>query len=143
MHPALEVLTAFLKLGFTAFGGPAAHIGLFRDEFVRRRKWLTDEAFLDLLGATNLIPGPNSTEMAIHIGFERAGWLGLIAGGLGFIIGDGALQYAPETILEAYYRFQVLSWLQLSVDYQFVANPAYNQSRGPVNVFSFRTHLDF
>ncbi|MFT3895854.1 MAG: chromate efflux transporter [Anaerolineales bacterium] len=86
MYPALEVLTAFLKLGFTAFGGPAAHIGLFRDEFVRRRKWLTDEAFLDLLGATNLIPGPNSTEMAIHIGFERAGWLGLIAGGLGFIV---------------------------------------------------------
>mgnify|MGYP000228684135 CR=1 FL=1 len=67
----------------------------------------------------------------------------LAAGGLGFIIGDGALQYAPETILEAYYRFQVLSWLQLSADYQFVVNPAYNQSRGPVNVFSFRTHLDF
>jgi chromate transporter len=86
MHPALEVLIAFLKLGFTAFGGPAAHIGLFRDEFVRRRKWITDEAFLDLLGATNLIPGPNSTEMAIHIGFEQAGWLGLIAGGLGFIV---------------------------------------------------------
>jgi high affinity Mn2+ porin len=67
----------------------------------------------------------------------------LAAGGLGFIIGDGALEYAPETIFEAYYRLQVLSWLQLSVDYQFVANPAYNQSRGPVNVFSFRTHLDF
>ena len=97
MHPALEVLTAFLKLGFTAFGGPAAHIGLFRDEFVRRRKWLTDEAFLDLLGATNLIPGPNSTEMAIHIGFERAGWLGLIAGGLGFIV--------PATLIVL-----VLSW---------------------------------
>lgn len=86
MTPALEVLTAFLKLGFTAFGGPAAHIGMFRDEFVRRRKWLTDEAFLDLLGATNLIPGPNSTEMAIHIGFLRAGWAGFIAGGLGFTL---------------------------------------------------------
>jgi len=86
MHPVFEVLTAFLKLGFTAFGGPAAHIGMFRDEFVRRRKWLTDEAFLDLLGATNLIPGPNSTEMTIHIGYLRAGWLGLIAGGLGFIL---------------------------------------------------------
>jgi chromate transporter len=86
MNPLLEVLTAFLKLGFTAFGGPAAHIGMFRDEFVRRRKWLTDETFLDLLGATNLIPGPNSTEMAIHIGFLRAGWLGLIAGGLGFVL---------------------------------------------------------
>jgi chromate transporter len=86
MHPALEVFLAFLKLGFTAFGGPAAHIGMFRDEFVRRRKWITDETFLDLLGATNLIPGPNSTEMTIHIGFLRAGWLGLIAGGAGFIL---------------------------------------------------------
>lgn len=86
MTPALEVFTAFLKLGFTAFGGPAAHIGMFREEFVRRRKWLTDEAFLDLLGATNLIPGPNSTEMAIHIGYLRAGWAGLLAGGLAFTL---------------------------------------------------------
>lgn len=86
MTPALEVFTSFLKLGFTAFGGPAAHIGMFRDEFVRRRKWLTDKAFLDLLGATNLIPGPNSTEMAIHIGYLRAGWAGLIAGGLAFTL---------------------------------------------------------
>lgn len=86
MIPAFEVLTAFLKLGVTAFGGPAAHIGMFRDEFVRRRKWLADEEFLDLLAATNLIPGPNSTEMAIHIGFKRAGWAGLLAGGLGFTL---------------------------------------------------------
>lgn len=86
MIPALEVLSSFLKLGLTAFGGPAAHIGMFREEFVRRRKWLTDEAFLDLLGATNLIPGPNSTEMAIHIGYLRAGWLGLLAGGLAFTL---------------------------------------------------------
>src|SRR3989304_4258911 len=81
-----EVTALFLKLGFTAFGGPAAHIGMFREEFVRRRKWLTDEAFLDLLGAINLIPGPNSTEMAIHIGFLRAGWAGLIVGGLAFTL---------------------------------------------------------
>lgn len=86
MPPVVEVFSSFLKLGFTAFGGPAAHIGMFREEFVRRRKWLTDEAFLDLLGATNLIPGPNSTEMAIHIGFLRAGWAGLIAGGLAFTL---------------------------------------------------------
>jgi len=86
MNPVLEVFTSFLKLGFTAFGGPAAHIGMFRDEFVRRRKWLTDEAFLDLLGATSLIPGPNSTEMAIHIGFLRAGWAGLVLGGLAFTL---------------------------------------------------------
>lgn len=76
----------FLKLGATAFGGPAAHIGMFHDEVVTRRKWLTDQQFLDLLGVTNLIPGPNSTEMAIHVGFLRAGWPGLIAGGAGFIL---------------------------------------------------------
>ena len=86
MEAAWEIFLVFLKLGFTAFGGPAAHIGLFRQEVVQRRKWITDEQFLDLLGATNLIPGPNSTEMAIHVGFVRAGWLGLIAGGLAFTL---------------------------------------------------------
>src|SRR4030066_407828 len=81
-----EVTALFLKLGFTAFGGPAAHIAIMHDETVKRRKWLTDQEFLDLVGATNLIPGPNSTEMAIHIGFLRAGWPGLIIGGVGFIL---------------------------------------------------------
>ncbi len=76
----------FLKLGMTAFGGPAAHIALMHDETVKRRKWLSDQAFLDLVGATNLIPGPNSTEMAIHIGFLRAGWPGLIVAGVCFIV---------------------------------------------------------
>ena len=75
----------FLRLGFTAFGGPAAHIAMMEDEVVRRRQWLTSEEFLDLLGATNLIPGPNSTEMAIHIGARRGGWLGLIVAGVCFI----------------------------------------------------------
>lgn len=81
-----EVLVLFLRLGLTAFGGPAAHIAMFRDEVVKRRKWIDDQHFLDLLGATNLIPGPNSTEMAIHLGFVRAGWPGLIAGGAAFIM---------------------------------------------------------
>jgi len=81
-----EVALLFLKLGFTAFGGPAAHIAMMRDEVVRRRKWLDDQRFLDLLGATNLIPGPNSTEMTIHLGFLRAGWPGLIVGGVCFIV---------------------------------------------------------
>lgn len=85
MSPLTEVAGLFLKLGFTAFGGPAAHIALMHDEVVLRRKWLTDEQFLDLLGATNLIPGPNSTEMAIHIGYVHAGWAGLLVGGLCFI----------------------------------------------------------
>lgn len=86
MSPLVEVIILFLRLGFTAFGGPAAHIAIMHDEVVKRRKWLTDERFLDLLGATNLIPGPNSTEMAIHIGYVRAGWGGLILGGLSFIL---------------------------------------------------------
>jgi len=80
-----EVAGLFLKLGATAFGGPAAHIAMMHAEVVKRRKWLDDEQFLDLMGATNLIPGPNSTEMAIHIGFQRAGWPGLIVGGTCFI----------------------------------------------------------
>jgi chromate transporter len=79
-----EVAALFLCLGMTAFGGPAAHIGLMEAEVVRRRGWLTHEQFLDLLGATNLIPGPNSTEMAIHIGQRRAGWAGLLVGGTCF-----------------------------------------------------------
>lgn len=82
----IEVAALFLKLGMTAFGGPAAHIAMMHDETVKRRKWLNDEEFLDLVGATNLIPGPNSTEMAIHIGFRRAGWPGLIVGGICFIV---------------------------------------------------------
>jgi chromate transporter len=85
MSPLAEVAALFLRLGFTAFGGPAAHIAIMHDEVVTRRKWLTDEQFLDLLGATNLIPGPNSTEMAIHIGYVRAGWRGLILAGVCFI----------------------------------------------------------
>src|SRR2546422_4617204 len=76
-----EVAAVFLKLGVIGFGGPAAHIALMRDEVVRRRKWVSDDRFLDLLGATNLIPGPNSTEMAIHLGYARAGWPGLVVGG--------------------------------------------------------------
>jgi chromate transporter len=80
-----EVSGLFLKLGVTAFGGPAAHIAMMHDEAVKRREWLSDQEFLDLVGATNLIPGPNSTEMAIHIGFLRAGWQGLITAGVCFI----------------------------------------------------------
>lgn len=80
----LGLFVIFLRLGFTAFGGPAAHIGMFQQDFVKHRKWLTNEQFLDLLGATNLIPGPNSTEMAIHIGYLRAGLPGLILGGFAF-----------------------------------------------------------
>jgi chromate transporter len=81
-----ELAWLFLRLGLTAFGGPAAHVALMEDEVVRRRGWLSREEFLDLLGATNLIPGPNSTEMAIHIGRRRAGWPGLLVAGACFIL---------------------------------------------------------
>jgi chromate transporter len=81
-----EVAKLFLKLGIIGFGGPVAHIAMIEDEVVKRRQWLTREHFLDLLGATNLIPGPNSTEMAIHIGYIYAGWLGLIVAGVCFIL---------------------------------------------------------
>jgi chromate transporter len=80
-----ELAWLFLKLGTTGFGGPAAHIAMLEAEVVRRQ-WLTREEFLDLLGATNLIPGPNSTEMAIHIGHRRAGWPGLLVAGACFIL---------------------------------------------------------
>ena len=81
-----EVALVAFKLGCTAFGGPAAHIALLREEVVGRRRWLSEQHFLDLLGATNLIPGPNSTEMVIHIGFERAGRRGLLVAGFLFIL---------------------------------------------------------
>lgn len=80
-----EVAGLFLKLGIIGFGGPAAHISMMQEEVVRKKRWFTEQHFLDLVGATNLIPGPNSTEMAIHIGHEKAGWKGLIVAGLCFI----------------------------------------------------------
>lgn len=93
-----EVCLVFLKLGVTAFGGPAAHIAMMEQEIVEKRKWITSEHFLDLIGATNLIPGPNSTELTMHCGYERAGWKGLFLGGLSFIL--------PATIITG-----ILAWI--------------------------------
>ncbi len=95
----------FLKLGTIAFGGPAAHVAMMEDEVVRRRRWMTRERFLDLLGATNLIPGPNSTEMAIHIGYLRAGWSGLLLAGTCFILPAALI---VSGIAWAYVRFGAL-----------------------------------
>lgn len=81
-----EVGALFFQLGWIAFGGPAAHIALMRREVVIRRKWLTEQQFLDLLGASNLIPGPTSTELAIYLGYTRAGHLGLVLAGVLFIL---------------------------------------------------------
>lgn len=80
-----EIAGLFFKLGSIAFGGPAAHIAMMEDEVVKKRKWMNHEHFLDLVGATNLIPGPNSTEMTMHCGYEQAGWRGLIVAGASFI----------------------------------------------------------
>jgi len=80
-----DVILLFTRLGFTAFGGPAAHVAMIERECVRRRAWLTREQFLDLLGIANLIPGPTSTELAMHVGYHRAGWAGLSAAGIAFI----------------------------------------------------------
>ena len=100
-----QVAVLFLKLGFLAFGGPAAHIAIMEEEVVRRRRWLTREAFLDLLGAANLIPGPSSTEMAIFIGRTQAGWPGLVAGGVCFILPAALIVTA---IAWGYVRFGAL-----------------------------------
>ncbi len=80
-----EIALLFFKMGCIAFGGPAAHISMMDDEVVTRRNWLSRDHFLDLIGATNLIPGPNSTEMTMHIGYERGGWRGLFLAGASFI----------------------------------------------------------
>ncbi|MEP6860353.1 MAG: chromate efflux transporter [Deltaproteobacteria bacterium] len=105
MTPLRELAALFTRLGFTAFGGPAAHVAMMEDEVVRRRGWMTREQFLDLYGATNLIPGPNSTELAIHIGHARAGWRGLVVAGACFILPAVAIVMALGWV---YARFGAL-----------------------------------
>jgi chromate transporter len=85
-HKLFEISISFLKLGFTAFGGPAAAMAMMRQEFVYNRKWLDEDEFLDFMGISNLIPGPNATELAIHIGYKHAGWLGMILAGVCYIL---------------------------------------------------------
>jgi chromate transporter len=99
-----ELARLFFRLGATAFGGPAAHLAMMEDEVVRRRGWLGREEFLDLLGATNLIPGPNSTELAIHIGHRRAGWPGLLVAGTCFILPAMAIAWAVAWVYVGYGR---------------------------------------
>jgi chromate transporter len=84
--PLGALAAMFLRLGATAFGGPAAHMAMMQEEIVRRRRWLTNDEFLDFIGAVNLIPGPNSTELAIHVGHARGGWAGLVVAGTSFIL---------------------------------------------------------
>jgi chromate transporter len=99
-----ELALLFLRLGATAFGGPAAHIAFMEEEVVHRRGWLTREEFLDLLGAANLIPGPNSTELAIHIGYRRGGWRGLFLAGACFILPASLIVFAIAWLYVRYAR---------------------------------------
>ncbi len=117
----LEVAQVFLKLGTLAFGGPAAHIGMMRDEVVRRRQWLSDQQFLDLLGAANLIPGPNSTEMAILLGAQRAGGRGLIIGGASFIVPAMLIVSAFAWLYVQFGSLPQIEWLLYGVKPVMVA----------------------
>ncbi|MCL6553334.1 MAG: chromate efflux transporter [Firmicutes bacterium] len=134
-----EVAGLFLRLGCTAFGGPAAHIAMMRDEVVRRRRWLSDQEFLDLLGATNLIPGPNSTEMAIHLGYRRAGWPGLIAGGVAFILPAMLSVMALAALYARYGTTPQATWLLygakpviIAIVVQAIGGLARTAVRGPL-----------
>src|SRR5436189_611312 len=123
--PLSEVAFLFLRLGCTAFGGPAAHIAMMRDEVVKRRKWISDERFVDLWGTCNLIPGPTSTELAIYLGYQRAGWPGLIAGGICFI---GPAMLIVLALAWAYVAFGSLpqvAWLLYGIKPVVVAIIAY------------------
>lgn len=104
-----EIAKVFFKLGCIGFGGPAVHIAMMEEEVVRKRKWITPEHFLDLVGATNLIPGPNSTEMTMHCGHERGGWRGLVVAGLCFIIPAVVI---TGTLAWAYQRYGSLPQVQ-------------------------------
>ncbi len=106
-----EVAQLFLKLGVVAFGGPAAHVSLMHDEACRRRRWVSEERFLDLLGAANMIPGPSSTEMVMYLGYERAGWRGLLAGGVCFILPAMVIVLALAWAYTSYGSLPQASWL--------------------------------
>ncbi len=110
-----EVARLFLKMGLIAFGGPAAHIAMMREEVVRRRNWATDDEFMDLVGATAVIPGPNSTELAIHLSHRRAGWPGLLIGGFLFIIPAALSVLAIAWAYERWGTTPELGWVLYGV----------------------------
>lgn len=114
-HTLMELASLFLKLGTIAFGGPAAHIAMMEQEVVKRRGWLNHQQFLDLLGATNMIPGPNSTEMAIHIGLVRAGWKGLIVAGSCFILPAMLIVWTLAWLYVQYGTLPQAAWLLYGV----------------------------
>ena len=120
-----EVAGVFLRLGFTAFGGPAAHIAMMREELVQRRKWISDQRFLDLMGIVNLIPGPNSTELAIYLGYVRAGWPGLIIAGICFIGPAMLIVLALAWAYVKYGSLPAVDWLFYGIKPVIIAIIAY------------------
>jgi chromate transporter len=106
-----ELARVFLRLGAIAFGGPAAHIAMMDDEVVKRRQWMSRDNLLDLIGVTNLLPGPNSTELAIHIGYERAGWAGLLVAGSCFILPAMILVWLLAIVYVRYQTVPQVAWL--------------------------------
>ena len=124
-----EIARLFLRLGFTAFGGPAAHIAMLHDEVVTRRGWLSEEEYLDLIGAANLIPGPNSTETVIHVGYKRGGWKGLIVAGVCFIMPAMLIVLALAWAYVAFGSMPQAEWLLYGVKpvvIAVVANALWN-----------------
>lgn len=103
-----EIFQYFFKLGWVAFGGPAAHVAMMQDDLVERKKWMTNQEFLDYMGATNLIPGPNSTEMTMHAGYHRGGALGLFVAGMSFIFPAVCLTLAVAVFFE---KFSDIAWV--------------------------------
>lgn len=116
-----ELAAMFLRLGTIAFGGPAAHIAMMDEEVVKRRQWMTRERLLDLIGVTNLLPGPNSTELAIHIGYERAGWRGLVVAGTCFILPAMLIVWTLAVIYQRYQTLPQVEWLLYGIKPVIVA----------------------
>lgn len=107
----IQIAKVFLKLGAITFGGPAAHVAMMDEEIVNKRQWISREKLLDLLGVTNLIPGPNSTELAIHIGYEKAGWKGLIIAGSCFILPAMTIVWILAIVYVRYQNVPSAEWL--------------------------------
>jgi chromate transporter len=144
----LEVGLLFFTLGWIAFGGPAAHVALMREECVKRRKWLSEEQFLDLFGAVNLIPGPSSTQLAIYLGYLRAGWPGLILAGVCFIVPAMAIVLALAWAYVTYQALPQVGWLLygikpvvIAVIAQAIVGLGRTALRGALPVIAFVTLL--
>ncbi len=116
-----ELAIVFFRLGTVAFGGPAAHVAMMDDEVVKRRQWMTREQLLDLIGVTSLIPGPNSTELAIHIGYERGGWRGLFVAGSCFILPAMTIVWGLAAVYDRYQTVPEVGWLLYGIKPVIVA----------------------